>query len=151
MRIMHQPYRDGDDLNQIGRLIRRAHAQAPNASLVYDPDLREIVEPMLAWAEARYTRNGGDGKPLSIEALASNAFLEELMRSRDSVKPEAHYIHRQKLIKGDRAEPVTLPDSFYVKSIKPLEELRAFHKAAGGGKGREDARRFQPPKVVLIY
>ena len=29
MRINHRPYRDREDLFQIGRLIRRAHAQAP--------------------------------------------------------------------------------------------------------------------------
>jgi GNAT superfamily N-acetyltransferase len=51
------------------------------------------------------------------------------MRSRDYVKPEAHYIHRQKRIEGDRTEPVTLPDGYSVKSIETLAELRAFHKA----------------------
>ena len=180
--INHRPYRDKEDLLQIGGLIRRAHAQAPHcnawsfarfdiwahrkigdeqvhakrdwqqglrlweveggelagailfandhsAALIYDPDLRENVEPMLAWAEARYTENGDPGKPLTIEALASNAFLEQSLRSRNYTRPEEHYIYRQKLLESERGEPVMLPDGFYVKSTETVAELRAFHRA----------------------
>jgi mycothiol synthase len=182
MRINHRPYRDQEDLLQVGRLIRHAHAQPPHcnswsfarfdiwahrkigddqvhgkrdwqqgirlwemeggelagavlfandhsAALVCDPDLRELVEPMLAWAEARYTGNGGTGKPLTVEAMASNAFLEYSLRTRNYVKPVEHYIHRKKQLDGDRSEPVVLPDGFYVQSIETVEELRAFHRA----------------------
>jgi mycothiol synthase len=182
MRINHRPYRDKEDLRQIGRLIRRAHAQAPHcnawsfarfdiwaqrrigdeqvhgkrdwqqsirlwepeggelagavlfandhsAALVYDPDMRELVEPMLAWAEARYAEIGTPDELLGIEAMESNAFLEQRLRSHAYVQPGEHYIHRQNLLEDGRAEPVTLPDGFYVKSIETPGELGAFHRA----------------------
>jgi GNAT superfamily N-acetyltransferase len=182
MRINHRPYRNGEDLHQIGRLIRHTHSQAPHsnawsfarfdiwaqrragdeqvhgkrdwqqgvrlwevatgelagavlfandhcAALVYDPDRRETVGPMLAWAEARYTENGDASKPLTVEATASNSFLEQSLRARGYAKPEAHFIYRQKLLEDDRSEPVPLPDGFYVKYIETLGELRAFHRA----------------------
>jgi GNAT superfamily N-acetyltransferase len=100
-----------------------------SAALVCNPDRREIVEPMLDWAETHYGENGTASKPLGIEAWASNAFLEQLLRSRAYVQPREHYIHRQKLLADDRAEPVTLPEGFAVKAIETLGELEAFHRA----------------------
>ena len=85
-----------------------------SAALVCDPDLREIVEPMLAWAEARYGEIGAAGKPLGIEAMASNAFLEQLTeiprlcQTRGALYPSPEATGRRS------GEPVTLPDGFYV-------------------------------------
>jgi GNAT superfamily N-acetyltransferase len=182
MTTSQRPYQGSGDLAQIGRLIRRAHAQAPgcnawsfarfdiwahrrladeqvhdrrdwqqgirlweveagglagavlfvndhSAALVCDPDRRELAEEMLAWAEEHYTHGGGASQALAVEASASYPFLEQLLGSRGYVKPEGHYIRREKALKGSRAEPVTLPDGFYVKYIDALSELRAFHKA----------------------
>lgn len=100
-----------------------------SAVLAYDPEQHDIVESMLAWAEARYNENGGADKPLAVEAVASNTFLEQLLRSRNYARPEAHYIRRQKQLDDERPEAVILPDGFYVKAIGTLAELRAFHKA----------------------
>ena len=182
MPTSHRPYRDSLDLAQIGRIVRRAYAQAPGcnawsfarfdiwaqrrlgdelvhskrawqqgirlwetetgelagavlfasahgAALVCDPDRRDLVEAMLAWAEERYSRGGGANRALTIEAAASNSFLEQLLRSRGYAKPEAHYIRREKLLEGSQAERVRLPSGFYVKSIENDAELGAFHKA----------------------
>jgi GNAT superfamily N-acetyltransferase len=182
MRIDHRPYRDHQDLYQIGRLIRRVDRGAPHcnawsfarfdihayrwiadeqvhgkrdwhhglrlwelegcdlvsavllandhrAALFYDPKNPETVEAMLAWAEERYTESGTASKPLIIEAMAGNALLEHLLRTRDYVKLEGHYIYRVKPLVGDRVDPVMLPDGFYVKPIETLEELQAFHQA----------------------
>lgn len=182
MSISHRPYRDSLDLAQIGRLVRRAHAQAPgcnawsfarfdiwahrrlgdelvhskrawqqgirlwetetgelagavlfsnghSAALFCDPDRRELAEAMLAWAEEHYAHRDGASRALTIEATASNSLLEELLRSRGYAKPQAHYIRREKPLENSQAEPVNLPDCFYVKSIETDTELRAFHKA----------------------
>ena len=182
MPTMHRPYRDSLDLARIGRLIRRAHAQAPgcnawsfarfdiwaqrrlgdeqvhgqrdwqqairlweteagelagavlfanahSAALVCAPDRRELAEAMLTWAEERYSHRSGASRALTVEATASNSFLEQLLRARGYAKPQAYYIRREKPLENSHAELVNLPDGFYVKSIKGDAELRAFHKA----------------------
>jgi len=182
MRINDRPYRDKEDLLQIGRLIRHAHAQAPHcnawsfarfdiwaqrrigdeqvhgirdwqqavrlwevergdfagavwfpydhsAALAYDPERSQVVESMLAWAEIRYTENGATDKRLGVEAMASNAFLEQLLQSRGYIKPEEHFLIREKALDGGQVEPVPLPTGFHVQPIETVEELGAFLRA----------------------
>ena len=115
---------------QTGELVGAVlFSGAHSAVLAYDPDQCENVEPMLTWAEARYNENKGTDKPLTIEALRSNAFLERLLRSRGYAKPEAHYIRRRRLLHDKPFGAAMLPGGFYVKSIETIAELRAFHEA----------------------
>ena len=182
MSISHRPYRNSEDLLQIGRLIRRAYAQGPgcnawsfarfdiwaqrklgdeqvhgqqdwqegirvwetetgavtgavlfahnhHAALVCDPDRSMLAESMLAWAEGHHIQAGDASQALTVEAAASNPFLEQLLASRGYTRPGEHYIRREKALEGSPAEPVELPAGFYVKSIETLSELRAFHNA----------------------
>ncbi len=182
MGVNHRPYRNAKDLTSIGRLLRRAYAQAPgcnawsfarfdiwaqrklgdeqvhgkrdwqqglrlweaktgelagailftndhHAVLVCHPDRRDLAEPMLTWAEARWAQDGDTGKALAIEVSASNPFLERLLASHGYAKPEEHYIRREKPLENSRAESVNLPGGFYVKPIETPAELVAFHRA----------------------
>jgi mycothiol synthase len=104
-------------------------ANSHNATLVCDPDHHELAGSMLGWAEQHYVQNRGDGKTLTIEATASNSLLEQVLASRGYVKPEEHYIRRERPLEDSAAENADLPPSFYVKSIETLAELRAFHTA----------------------
>jgi GNAT superfamily N-acetyltransferase len=104
-------------------------ANEHSAALLYSPDRPEVAEPMLVWAERRYTQRGRVDKPLTIEATESNPALEQLLKSRGYAQPVEHYVRREKPLADSGPETVRLPDSYYVKSIETLAELGAFHKA----------------------
>ena len=110
-----------------------------SAALVGDPDQRQITEAMLDWVEARSDRKRTTDRPLSIEAMESNAFQEELLRSRNYVKIPGHYIHREKPLDNARIEPVTLPQGFVIKPMETLEEMQGFHLAVKAVFGFEDS------------
>jgi GNAT superfamily N-acetyltransferase len=109
------------------------------AALIVDPDQRQITEAMLDWVEARSDGKRTTDRPLSIEAMESNAFQEELLRSRNYVKTSGHYIHREKPLDNARVEPVALPQGFVIKPMETLEEMQRFHLAVKAVFGFEDS------------
>jgi len=100
-----------------------------DAVLILDPDCPEMLEAMLVWAEARYVQKGTTGKPLRIEAMEGNAFLGQLLRSRNYARGSGYCIHREKPLDNGGVEPVTLPEGFLVKPLETLEEMQRFHLA----------------------
>ena len=123
-----------------GKLIGSALFESDHdAALITDPDHPEITEALLNWAEARHSEKGIADGPLSIEAMASNTFHEQLLRSRDYVKITGHYIHRQKRLDDAQVEPVLLPEGFVVTPMETPGEMKRFHAAVKTVFGFEDS------------
>ncbi|MBP7687696.1 MAG: GNAT family N-acetyltransferase [Thermoflexales bacterium] len=87
-----------------------------DAVLIGHPDWPDLIEPMLAYAEARYVEKGSP-EPLMIEAMESNVARCELLTARGYALFQGHFIHRHKVLDPQVIEPVSLPSGYSFKLL----------------------------------
>jgi GNAT superfamily N-acetyltransferase len=109
-----------------GDLIGAVFFESPtDAALIGDPAYPDLIESMLAWAEARYRSKNGD-QPLMIEAMESNVTRCDLLESRGYALYPGHFIHRCKPLDPAAVEEVNLPPGFSIKPIETDEDRRLY-------------------------
>jgi ribosomal protein S18 acetylase RimI-like enzyme len=95
--------------------------------LITFPVNKNLVIPMLDWAEVRFSQMGNFEKKLKIEVTDRNSFLEKLLASQGYQKESGHYVFREKDLSSRQNELVILPPGFSIQHIKTSEDLAKFH------------------------
>jgi mycothiol synthase len=119
---------EDDTLGLVGAAVFR---EPHFVKLISSPAARNLVVPMLDWVEYRFQEKDLSGRQLTIEAIACNCYLEDILTARNYVKDAGHYIFRQKELGSTPDEPVALPPGFSLRHIETAEDLQKFHCGTG--------------------